>query len=804
MSLSIEIKKRQLRKRQYTRPLLVLLFFLFSPSLWMTCILVILSYGCTPQKRVEDQTLASISSQPSEQSSKKLLTEGIQYFQRGAFDQAISKFEDAVRLYGKEKNLKKQCETLIQLSQAYQSIGQFENALESSKAAIEVAKDSGDQIRVALALNLTGSIYLGVGQTNEAYRYLDESLKMSRNLGVPKLTASILNNLGNFYTNGKKYNEAYDAYMESVMLSESIGNRQLRGIALTNAATATMRNGQYEKSKSLLYEALVQTRSLEDSHIKAYGLINIGLAYQTLFPYFPESKNLLLRLASEMFNEAADVAEIIDDNLALSYAFGYLGNLYENGQRYQEAQHLTRMAIFKAQEISAGEALFRWQWQAGRILKSLDKIDNAISHYRSTLYTLQSIRLETSGCYGRYHSTIRESTAQVSFELADLLLKRAASIKEPDKYKPYLVEAREVVELQKIYELRNYYQDDCVDAARLGITKLDEVSKAAVIVYPIVLKDRTEVLFTLPDGLKRFTVKVRKETLAQEVKTFRKMLEKRTTREFLPHAQKLYDWLIRPMESDLDSSTIDTMVFVPDGPLRTIPMAALHDGNQFLIEKYALAITPSLDLTDPKPIAAEIRKALIFALTKSVQGFPSMPYISSELRTIQNLYASKLLLNQDFLISNIEKYLHDEQYTILHIASHAQFGNEVDKTFLLTFDEKLSIDNLNRYIGLLQFRDNPLEILTLSACETAAGDDLAALGLAGIAIKAGARSALATLWHINDLASSILVGEFYRQLQGPTTTRAKALQRAQLRLFGDRRFQHPGYWSPFLLISNWL
>jgi CHAT domain-containing protein len=385
-----------------------------------------------------------------------------------------------------------------------------------------------------------------------------------------------------------------------------------------------------------------------------------------------------------------------------------------------------------------------------------------------------------------------------------LLLKRSASITAPDEYKSYLVEAREVVELQKIYELRNYYQDDCVDAARSGITRLDEVSKAAVIVYPIVLEDRTEVLYTLPDGLKRYSVKIKKETLAQEVKTFRKLLEKRTTREFLPHAQKLYDWLIRPMESELDSGTIDTMVFVPDGPMRTIPMAALHDGNQFLIEKYALAITPGLDLTDPKPIAADDRKALIFGLTKSVQGYPSLPYISSELQTIQEFYTSKLLLNQDFLLSNIEKYLHDEQYSILHIASHAQFGNEIDQTFLLTFDEKLSIDNLNQYIGLLQFRDNPLEILTLSACETAAGDDLAALGLAGLAIKAGARSALATLWHINDLASSILVGEFYRQLQEPETTRAQALQRAQLRLFGDRRFQHPGYWSPFLLISNWL
>ena len=368
----------------------------------------------------------------------------------------------------------------------------------------------------------------------------------------------------------------------------------------------------------------------------------------------------------------------------------------------------------------------------------------------------------------------------------------------------FLLRPVKFVELQKIYELRNYYKDDCVDAARLGITKLDEVSKTAVVIYPIVLKDRIEVIFTLPDGLKRFSIKVRKEILTQEIILFRKLLEKRTTMEFLPHAQKLYDWFIRPMESELDSKIIDTMVFVPDGPFRTIPMAALHDGNQYLIEKYSLAVTPGLDLTDPKPIAIEIRKALIFALTQSVQGFPALPYISSELQTIQGLYTSKLLLNQDFIASNIEKALSDEQFTILHIASHAQFENDVDKTFLLSFDEQLTIDNLDQYLGPLQFRECPLELLTLSACETAAGDDLAALGLAGIAIKAGARSALATLWYINDIASSILVGEFYNQLQNPTQTKAKALQRAQLKLFNDQRFQHPGYWSAFLIISNWL
>ncbi|MGV7224003.1 MAG: CHAT domain-containing protein [Nitrospinales bacterium] len=753
---------------------------------------------------VEDQTLERMSSESRAQLSDKFLAEGIQYFRRGDFDPAISKLEEAEHLYEQEKKPRRQCEALIQLSQVYQSIGQFDNALKSSKAAVKLAEDSGEQTLLAKALSLSGSILLGVGQTNEAQGYLDASLKISRELGASQITASNLNNLGNLYTTLKEYDKAYTAYMESVLLSKNTGNRELRGIALTNAATAVMRNGQYGKSKSLIDEALDQIRDLEDSHNKSYYLMNIGLAYQGLFSHFPESKDLLLRRSSEMFNEAARVAKKIGDNLAFSYASGYLGNLFENEQQFEEALYLTRRAIFKAQEIGAPEALFRWQWQAGRIFKALDKIDEAIDLFRSSIYTLKSIRQEKSGCYGWHHPTIGESTVQVSFELMDLLLKRAASIKDLDKNRALLIEAREVAELQKIYELRNYYQDDCVDAARVGITKLDEVSKAAVVIYPIVLKDRIEVIFTLPDGLKRFSAKVGKETLTQEIILFRKLLEKRTTREFLPHAQKLYDWLIRPMESELDSKIIDTMVFVPDGPFRTIPMAALHDGNQYLIEKYSLAVTPGLDLTDPKPIAIEIRKALIFALTQSVQGFPALPYISSELQTIQSLYTSKLLLNQDFLASNIEKALSDEKFTILHIASHAQFENDVDKTFLLSFDEKLTIDNLDQYLGPLQFRESPLELLTLSACETAAGDDLAALGLAGIAIKAGARSALATLWHINDIASSILVGEFYNQLQNPTVTKAKALQRAQLKLFNDRRFQHPGYWSAFLLISNWL
>ena len=282
------------------------------------------------------------------------------------------------------------------------------------------------------------------------------------------------------------------------------------------------------------------------------------------------------------------------------------------------------------------------------------------------------------------------------------------------------------------------------------------------------------------------------------------MLEKRTTGEYLPHAQKLYDWVIRPLEGDLSSLSINTLVFVPDGPLRMIPMAALHDGERFLIQKYAVAITPGLDLTDPRSIERENVKVLALGLTESVQGFPPLPYVSAEIQAIQKLYGGSWLLNEDFLLTNMKSKLRHEKFNIMHIASHGQFGADINETFVLSYDGKLTIERLNQYVGLFRFRDDPLDLLTLSACETAAGDDRAALGLAGIAIRAGARSALATLWHINDPASSRLVAEFYLQLNDPSVSRAAALQSAQLKLLDDPRYEHPGYWSPFLLINNWL
>ena len=732
------------------------------------------------------------------------MEQGMKAYQQGAFEEAALHWLEAARLYEGQGKPKEESAALASLAQAYQSLGLYKKSLQSLQLALPLAKQSQDRTQIASVSGDLGSAYLSVGRMDDAYQALNDGLSRARELENAGLAATILNNLGNVLMVHNKHGEALEAYRESASLAKAAGDAPVAARALSNAASAAMENGRHTDAKALLDQALEQVQRLSPSHDKAYGLITISLIAQDLRPHLPGSNAPLTLLAFKVLTEAADAATTIGDARAASYAWGHLGRLYESERRHEEALELTRRAIFAAQQVNAPEALYRWQWQAGRLFRAQGKLDEAIGAYKRAVHALQPLRQEMSGGYGRPQSSFRESVGPLFFELADLLLQRAAVTTERKEYEPYLIEAREAVESLKAAELQDYFKDDCVEAMRSHVKTLDIVSQTAVIVYPILLPDRTELLVSFPSGLKRFTVPVGAAALTQAVRAFRHNLEKRTTRDYLTQGRQLYDWLIRPLEQDLAAVSVNTLVFVPDGPLRTIPMAALHDGEKFLIDKYAVATTPGLNLTDPRPLKRESIKLLSGGLTESVQGFPALPNVASELQAIRKLYGGDLLLDRDFTVSKVEKELQEGQFTIVHIASHGNFDSDVANTFILTFDDKLTMDRLDQYVGLFKFRDKPLELLTLSACETAAGDDRAALGLAGIAIKAGARSALATLWFINDEAASALIAEFYRQLQDPSVSKAVALQRAQLKLLEHPVYQHPAYWSPFLLLNNWL
>ena len=189
---------------------------------------------------------------------------------------------------------------------------------------------------------------------------------------------------------------------------------------------------------------------------------------------------------------------------------------------------------------------------------------------------------------------------------------------------------------------------------------------------------------------------------------------------------------------------------------------------------------------EPRPIERETAAVLLAGLTESVQGFPPLPFVDAELREVRGLFQGTLLQDQGFKMQRLQGELETTPYTIVHIASHAEFGRDARQSFLLTFDGRLTMDGLERFIKLARFREEPIELLTLSACSTAAGDERAALGLAGVGIKAGARTALASLWFVNDESASRLVSGFYRELTDRQVSKAEALRQIQHSLRGPR------------------
>ncbi len=741
---------------------------------------------------------------PTQADAAAQMRAGANYFQRGRFDSAVVAWAEAARIYKASKDQPAHGQALLRKGEAYLALGRYPDAIRTLKASLELAEESGATVLAAQAMGSLGSAHFLAGHSEKAVGLLNASLDASRALDEPNMAAITLNDLGTLLASRGAIKDATTIYRQGLALAHEMENQPLVARISTNLARALVQGGRLQEAREMLDLAMTEIRALDASHAKAFALISLGRLYQRSGALPEEEIDSFQRIAADAYKEAAIVAHAVGDRRALSYAAGYLGELYEGTGRHDESLVLTERAVYAAQLAGAPEALYRWQWQTGRLLRIKANLDNAVGAYQRAVYTLQSIRQELSHSSTASTVPFKSRVGRIYLELADLLLERAGTAGDQERMEAALKDAREAVEMLKGAELENYYQDDCVAALRSKTTGIDQLAPKTAALYPIIFDDRLELLLTLPDGMKRFTTKVSAEVLTAELRSLRRRLEKRTTGQYLRHAGRVYDWLIRPLKAALDRHGIETLVIVPDGALRTIPIAALHDGKEFLVAKYAVATTPGLTLTDPRPIERTGVKVLTSGLTESVQGFPALPDVADELANIQSYYGGTVLKDQDFIVSKVERELAKTPYSIVHIASHGQFSSDVSETFLLTYDSKLDMDALEQYMGMTTYREQPVELLALSACQTAAGDDRAALGLAGIAVKAGARSALATLWFVNDRASSMLVSEFYRQLRDPSLSKAKALRQAQLALLKDRRYEHPAYWSPFLLIGNWL
>lgn len=737
------------------------------------------------------------------------LARGERLFDSGDFDGALREWRRAIPFSAEKSAPTLAAQALLRQAAACHETGRHKLAMELLQRAEGLcAGDSHSVLRLQIHA-LRGATAAFSSQAAEAERWLREALSDAGKLGDVDLKVTVLCNLGALLASRGEPAEALACFSRALAEAPKAGRPDLGAIARKGSVEALLGMRDFQRAQQECAVLELAVSKLTPSHTKGALLLSAAQLLEQLFYNAPQ-KDHLLRLRAFRCNEAAlAVAEATGDLRVRSGALGHQSLLLEGEGRYGEAARLAGLALRLAQRTQAVDLVYRLQWQSARIAAKAGRRNEAIGLYRIAVATLQSIRNDVAIRHGNSNarSSFREVAGDLYLELADLLLRQADESGDATATQALLREARDTAEQLKSAELEDYFQDDCVNRLRSKQKQVQQMDPSALVVYVIPLADRTEILVGTPGGeILRRRSDVGEARLRETVRQFRLNLEDRTSDEFMDQAQELYDWLVRPWEEEIRRLACRTLVFIPDGALRTIPMAALHDGRRFLVERVAVAVAPGLELLESNASPHGETKVLLGGLSQGVQGFAPLFHVSGEIANLQKLYpGSSTLTDRTFSREAVSRAILTETFSVVHLASHGVFNPDIRRSFVLTHDSKLTLDDLERCIRPAQLRDQSLEMLALSACQTAAGDDRAALGLAGVAVKAGARSAFASLWFVNDEAASLLVGEFYLRLTADRSAgKAAALQQAQKLLLQKQRYRHPCYWAPFLIIGNWL
>lgn len=569
---------------------------------------------------------------------------------------------------------------------------------------------------------------------------------------------------------------------------------QAAALVLANFAQATRdRVAGFAAAKTLLDQ-----RSALLSSPRGYAALGIAarVAVQTMEPGQAGSVRVALSELRAMAGEQNE--DVIATTTHL------LATIHERAGENKVAREANQQLLDRA--VTARIPIKPdWLWQRARLLKSSGETAAAREAYADLIARLRNAKANLDPMLLAIGSSFRERYGEAYQQYADLLLTDAKDADSARKA-ALLAQVRDLTEFTKTVEAADYFRDPCI-GSEVQARSVEEADHSAITLYPIALEDRLELLAGRGDRLELVTIAVTRKELQQTVNDYRRLLEKRTTSQFLRPARKLYHWLIRPVEQKFGFAADSTLVVVPDTMLRTMPFSALNDGEKFLIEKVSVGTTISLTLTDPKRLDPTQLRSVVKGLTEARQGFSGLPAVADEVKEIGKILNTTPQLDRDFTELAFTQDLAQRAPRVVHVASHGQFSADPRDSFLLTYDTKMNLDKLRIAIsagGDGQRGAGALELLMLSACQTAVGDDRAAMGLAGVALRSGARSALASLWYVNDESTAELSSTFYNNLVGKRQTRAGALREAQLAMLRSDKFGHPAYWAPFLMVGSWL
>ncbi len=506
------------------------------------------------------------------------------------------------------------------------------------------------------------------------------------------------------------------------------------------------------------------------------------------------SQNDLIYL-KEADKQAEDLLELSKRSKIprdLSKAYGLKGKILLLKSMKNEAIVAFKKAEVFAQTNQSYDLAYQWEWELGKIYSKAGKHSVAIKKYQDTIQSIERVRKDLFSLKPDLQFTFRDEIEPIFNEYISLLFEDS----QPD--------LRKVININndlKITEIENYLQCGKLNLVNLLDVK-EKISPEATI-YLVSLPNRYEVILKQKNGtLKHFStskqiINLAAENIKRNVQnsTFSNYSETTSQESFA----QLYNQIISPIKRLLPDK--GTIVFSLDSNLRDLPWGMLFDGQKYFIEKYSIGLTlgSKLESPDRRSIDYSRTKPLLIGLSQSNSSeFPNLPYVTDEISSIQSLFSSsKVLLNNAF---TTEKLLNNSQdFSIIHIASHGEFSSDPEKTFILSWDQKLKVQEMTE---LVNNRKSPIDLLVLSGCETAAGDRRASLGIAGAAVQSGAASVLASLWIVNDKSQGLLMSAFYKNLIHGEN-KAEALRKAQLSLLKSDQWASGYFWGSMVLVGSW-
>ena len=724
------------------------------------------------------------------------------------------------------------------IADSYLQIGRYSAAVKHWRSAIEIARADQDNQLLAANLSDIAQAYLSLGQTLLATKKLHEAIEIAQQEQLSNILYSSYLTLGKIHQLQGKYTEAeinlnisfkYTSHREETiavhhnlsqvfeaqsqklrkrsqnMAAEELDTKEIETRAISywekawsNANRAIelsenieslvvvdallqlvkVSNGKQNFNQDFyLQKAEIILSALPPSIRKVYALINLS-------QFQPNPVATLM--------EATEIAQHLKDNRSGSFAHGRLGAYYEQSQQYHEALLWTNKAILAAAQANIPQSLYQWYWQKGRIYTAQGQTETAISHYNQAITSLQKIRGELARSTDEQLDFSR-NIEPVYRELLQLLLDF------PTKQR--IEQALEIRDLLQLSELENFFGDDCLELLS-GQDKL--LPSKYGLIYTIILPEATHVIFKQGQQSTSVKIDITQSQLEALVKQWRYSLEDLTEEKYWSLSRKMYDLLIQPIKSELKILPPDTLIFINDGILKNVPMAALYDGQKFLVEEYSLSISLSLNLgiRDNKPLLPKTN-LLAFGLSEQTVHGPALPYVKQEIQLISEFIEVEQFIDSEFTPDTVEKELVNDNFLLIHFATHSNFGGTFEDSFLTTYQGLVNLRDLTRILNQRQikFPDNPIYLLVLSACETAAGNKRTTLGLAGVAIRSGVQNVIGSLWSVNDQASVYLIEKLYQSLISEGLSPDAALRQAQIKMIREGIF-HPALWSSLISITR--